>query len=118
MGQAPLSEHRMSYPSPARLILAPAALHNQRVGLQVFLALFLLLAQTGLILHELEHQSTAPDAYCALCLAAQHLGDAVHTALPPGFSSPPALPPAQPAVPAARTALCAPFSARAPPVHS
>lgn len=113
----------MSYPSPARLILAPAPLHTQRgasrrVGLQLFLALFLLLAQTGLILHELEHQSTAPDAYCALCLAAQHLGDAVHTALPPGFSSPPALPPAQPAVPAARTALCAPFSARAPPVHS
>ena len=113
----------MSYPSQAKLILTPEPLHTQRgpvrrVGLQLFLALFLLLAQTGLILHELEHQSTAPDAFCVLCLAAQHLGDAVHTAQLLAFSSPPALLPAQPAIPAARTAPGVPFSARAPPVRS
>lgn len=109
----------MPHSSPARSIFAPAPTRAaRRVGLQLFLALFLLLAQTGLFLHELEHQSTEPDAYCALCLAAQHIGDAVHTAQVFGLVSPPALPPLQLAVPAVHTAPRVPFSARAPPAVS
>lgn len=107
----------MSISAQIRLQPAPAPKRSaRRFGVQLFLALFLLLAQTGLFLHELEHQSTAPDAYCALCLAAQHLGDALHTAQSLGYTSPQALPPPTLAVPAVHAAPGVPFSARAPPV--
>lgn len=109
----------MSFYNPASLIRgARANAAGRRPGVQLLLALFLLLAQTGLFLHELEHQSTAPDAYCALCLAAQHIGDAVHTAQSLALASPPALPPCALEIPALHAAPCVPFSARAPPVQS
>lgn len=109
----------MSSSRPARPTRAPVSKPaGRRLGVQLFLALFLLLAQTGLFLHELEHQSTAPDAYCALCLAAQHIGDAAHQAsqLPP--ASPPALSPLPVEIPAVRAGQSVQFSARAPPVRS
>lgn len=91
---------------------------GRRLWLQAVLALFLLLAQTGLFLHELEHQSAAPDAYCALCLAVQHLGDALHQTPPLGLVSTPTLLPAQVGIPALHAAPSVPFSARAPPDRS
>lgn len=107
----------MSTSAQARLLHAPAPKRPaRRFGVQLFLALFLLLAQTGLFLHELEHQSSAPDAYCALCLAAQHLGDALHVAQSLGHSSLQALPPPARVFPAMHAAPGVPFSARAPPV--
>lgn len=109
----------MSVFRPASPIHASAANDaGRRLGVQLLLALLLLLAQTGLFLHELEHQSTEPDAYCALCLAAQHIGDAVHMAQPAALASPPALPPLPIAVSAVHAAHSVPFSARAPPVRS
>lgn len=41
------------------------------------LAVLLFLAQLGVLLHELGHDAAVPDAYCALCIATQHVGDAV-----------------------------------------
>ena len=109
----------MSSFRPARSTHAPGAkAAGRRPGVQLLLALCLLFAQTGLFLHELEHQSTAPDAYCALCLAAQHIGDAVYTAPSLALASPPALPPLPVEVPPARAVQGVPFSARAPPVRS
>lgn len=88
------------------------------LGLRVVLVLVLLLAQTGLILHEVEHQSAAPDAYCALCLFVQHLGDALDSAFPPiGYPAPPS-PPVGTAERQAPTEFVAAFSARAPPARS
>lgn len=107
-----------SFP-PARPTDAPTVnAAGRRLGVHLLLALFLLLAQTGLFLHELEHQSTEPDAYCALCLAAHHIGNALHSTQPLAFASSPALQPLPPAIPAVRVVHGAPFSARAPPVLS
>jgi len=77
-----------------------------------------MLAQTGVLLHVLEHESTASDASCAVCLGAQHLGDAVHgSPLTAAMLSS-----TGPLVPSTVIVLCVaprvPFSARAPPVHS
>lgn len=109
----------MSSFRPARPTHAPGAkAAGRRPGVQLLLALCLLFAQTGLFLHELEHQSTAPDAYCALCLAAQHIGDA----LPSVPALVPAVPPALSllpfSVPTVHAVTRVPFSARAPPVLS
>lgn len=100
------------------ILPASAARPTRRVGLPVVLALLLLLAQTGLILHELEHQSAAPDAYCALCLLAPHFGDALDSAFPPAVSSLPPSPPVDTAEGLTPTAFIAAFSARAPPARS
>lgn len=109
----------MSFFRPARPShTLPAKAAGRRMVVQLLLALFLLLAQTGLFLHELEHQSTAPDAYCALCLAAQHIGDAAHQAPLLTPASPPAFSPLSVEVPAVRAGQGVPFSARAPPVRS
>ena len=109
----------MSSSRPARPTRAPASKHaGRRLSAQLFLALILLLAQTGLFLHELEHQSTEPDAYCALCLAAQHIGDAAHQASQLTSASPPAPAPLPVEVPAVRVGQSVPFSARAPPIRS
>lgn len=106
----------MSYLRHARLMLDPGSKSSgRRAWLQLFLALFLLLSQAGLFLHELEHQSAAPDAYCALCLAAQHLGDALHTTHTFGSVPPPVFAPLQLAVPSVPADPGMPFSARAPP---
>lgn len=106
----------MSYLRHARLMLDPGAQSpGRRVWPHLFLALFLLLAQTGLFLHELEHQSTVPDAYCALCLAAQHLGNALHTTHTLGSAPPPVFVPPQFAVPSVHADPGVPFSARDPP---
>ena len=109
----------MSFSSIARAILRYKPLGSPRpLWPQVCLALFLVLAQTGALLHALEHESTASDASCAVCLNAQHLGDVLSkspatTAIP---SSPGSLVPSTVIV--LRAAPRVPFSARAPPVHS
>jgi hypothetical protein len=109
----------MSYFSHVRSMLAPELQHpGQRLWPQLVLVVFLLLAQTGLFLHELEHQSTAPDSACALCLAVQHLGDALHQAQPHGFWSLPTLSPTPFGVLPLRASPSVPFSARAPPDRS
>lgn len=40
----------------------------------IFLALALLLAQFGLIAHEIDHQLHKPSTACEMCLTAHHLG--------------------------------------------
>lgn len=90
----------------------------QRIGIRLLLAVLLFLAQTAVFLHEQGHDSTAPDTYCALCLAAQHLDAAVPPAQHVSSTPLQALSPPQPAVPALQTAPGVPFSARAPPASS
>ena len=91
---------------------------GQRLLSQLVLVVFLLLAQTGLFLHELEHQSVAPDTSCALCLAVQHLGDALHQAQPLGLWSLPTLSPIPLGIIPLHATPSVPFSARAPPDRS
>ena len=108
----------MSYAGFVSVLPAAVPRHTRCLGLRLVLALLLLLAQTGLILHELEHQSAAPDAYCALCLFAQHLGDALDSAIPPTVCSSSLSPLVDTDGPQAPTECIAAFSARAPPAQA
>ena len=84
-------------------------------GAAIFLALALLLAQAGVIAHEVQHQLHDPGATCSICLLADHIGhqpvtdiDCTAAALT-RVESVPALNPAP------RPRIAAAFSARAPP---
>lgn len=107
----------MSYTRLSKLRTAYAA-RLARGVLPCLLAVLLLLAQTGFVVHTLEHQSTAPDAYCSLCLAAQHFGDALPALAIQASSAPAALPPV--ALPSAgvHAVFAGAFCARAPPARS
>lgn len=107
-------EAPMSVSTPAKLLPDP-----RRVPLAAaLLAVLLFVAQLGLLLHGLEHDAGESDAYCALCVASQHIGDAVPTAAAaaPGAARAPAPSALRPAP--VRAAPIASFRARAPPVLS
>lgn len=108
----------MSYPGLYPIVIARAVRSTRRCGVSWLLAVALLLAQTGLILHELNHESTTPDTYCAVCLAAQHLGSALPATSLLNPSAPPALAPADTALTRFVSRPAFAFSARAPPASS
>ena len=106
----------MSFSSLARSILMHKPLSPCRpLWPHICLALLLVLAQTGSLLHALEHESTASDASCALCLGAQHLGDAVHKSQPVAARPLHTLSLVRSAIITLHVRPGVPFSARAPP---
>lgn len=103
----------MSGNAPAKLSPNP-----RRTPAAALLAVLLFIAQLGLLLHELDHAAAEPDAYCALCIASHHIGDAIP--VPAVAAADAARAPAPPAlrpVPV-RAAPIPSFHARAPPAPS
>ena len=83
-----------------------------------FLALLLLLVEAGALAHELDHQLHKPDAPCAQCIFANHLGKApvavafVFSACAPEAHALPV------SLPAPRRQAFRAYAVRAPPLHS
>ncbi|MFZ5595060.1 MAG: DUF2946 family protein [Pseudomonadota bacterium] len=83
----------------------------------ILLALAMLLAQFGLIAHEIDHQLHKPSSACEMCLAAHHLGSTPIVKNTPLLVSRTAGNDALPAnVASPVRQFVASFSARAPPV--
>lgn len=107
-------EAAMSVSAPAKLLPDP-----RRAPLAAtLLAVLLFVAQLGFLLHGLEHDAAEPDAYCALCVASQHVGDAMpmSAVVAPDAARAPAPSAMWPAP--VRAAPLPSFRARAPPVPS
>lgn len=82
------------------------------------LSLLLLVVETGALAHELEHQLQKPDAPCAQCLFANHVGKTPIT-LPYVFSAcPPETYSLPVSIPAPRRHEITAYAVRAPPADS
>lgn len=105
-------------PMPRSATANPSLTPRRALVPVALLAVLLFLAQLGLLLHGLEHDAAEPDAYCALCIASQHVGDAVPmaAAIAVDAARTPALSALRPAP--ARAAQIRSFLVRAPPVPS
>ena len=99
-------------------------LHLQRAALKsraklagYVLSLLLLVVETGALAHELQHQLQKPDAPCAQCLFANHIGKTpvavpyVFSACAPETYSPPV------SLPAPRRHEITAYAVRAPPLR-
>jgi hypothetical protein len=76
----------------------------------------LLLAQVGAVAHAVKHDAQRPDAPCALCVFADHLGKAPVSSAPPPIFVEPNTPPPTPPTTAVSVSFAGSYHSRAPPL--